>query len=118
MMRTLSQTNPSILGSGNKPKKGDEDLLTVKVVYTRVANGAPGTTTKTWPGNLIGALAYFRPDSVIALDGEEVRVDLVYIWPGGLEEHEALKVWRQSRTGLGYSMTGIGGPYTAAAEGW
>ena len=94
-------------------------MLTVKVIYTRLPDGAHGTTTKTWPGNfLIGALTHFRPDSMIALDGEEVRVDLVYIWPGDLEEHETLKVWRQSRTGLGYSMTGIAGPYTAAAEGW
>lgn len=93
-------------------------MLTVKIDYTRLSNGYHGSIIAKYPGNLIGALAYFRPDSVIALDGEEVRVDLVYIWPGGLEEHEALKVWRQSRTGLGYSMTGIRGPYTAAAEGW
>lgn len=93
-------------------------MLTVKVIYTHLNSGAPGTTTKEWPGNLVGALAYFRPDSVITLDGQEVRVDLAYIWPGGLKEHEALKVWKQSRIGLGYSMTGIKGPYTAAAEGW
>lgn len=110
--------NPNIPGSGNKSKKGSENLLTVKVIYTRLSDGSHGTTTKTWPGNLTGALAYFHPDSMIELDGEKIRVDLVYIWPGDLEEHEALKVWRQSRTGLGYSMTGIGGPYTAAAEGW
>ena len=93
-------------------------MLTVKVVYTPMKGGAPKTTTKMWTGNLIGALAYFRPDSVIKLDSEEVRVDLAYIWPGGLSEAEALKVWRQSRAGLAYSMTGIKGPYTASAEGW
>lgn len=93
-------------------------MLTVKVVFTPMKGGSPKTTTKEWPGNLVGALAYFRPDSVITLDGQEVRVDLAYIWPGGLKEHEALKVWKQSRMGLGYSMTGIKGPYTAAAEGW
>lgn len=93
-------------------------MLTVKVVCTPMKGGAPKTTTKMWPGNLIGALAYFRPDSVIKLDSEEVRVDLAYIWPGGLSEAEALKVWRQSRAGLAYSMTGIKGPYTASAEGW
>lgn len=98
--------------------KGSDNLLTVKVVCTPAKGGTPKTTTKTWPGNLIGALAYFRPDSMITLGGEEVRVDLVYIWPGELEEHEALKVWRQSRAGLGYSMTGIRGPYTTSIEGW
>lgn len=29
-----------------------------------------------------------------------------------------LKVWKQTGDGLSYSMTGIGGPYTATAEGW
>lgn len=93
-------------------------MLTVKVIYTHLNSGTPGTTTKEWPGNLVGALAYFRPDSVIALDGEEVRVDVAYIWPGGLSEREALKVWKQTGGGLSYSMTGIGGPYTSTAEGW
>mgnify|MGYP005800336189 FL=1 len=93
-------------------------MLTVKLIYTRLLDGRRGAITQTWASNLTSALAYFRPDSVIALDGEEVRVDLVYIWPGDLEEHETLKVWKQSRIGLGYSMTGIGGPYTATAEGW
>lgn len=93
-------------------------MLTVKIIYTHLSDGTHGTNTREWTGNLISALAYFRPDSVIALDGEEVRVDLVYIWPGGLSEEEALKVWKQSRSGLGYSMTGVGGPYTATAEGW
>lgn len=93
-------------------------MLTVKVVYTRLSNGYHGSIITKYPGNLISALTHFRPDGVIEIGGGEVRIDFVYVWPGGLEEHEALKVWRQSRIGLGYSMTGIGGPYTAAAEGW
>lgn len=93
-------------------------MLTVKIDYTCLSNGYHGSIITKYPGNLINALAYFRPDAVIKLDHEEVRVDTVYIWPGGLSEEEALKVWKQSRSGLGYSMTGIGGPYTATAEGW
>lgn len=93
-------------------------MLTVKLIYTRLLDGRRGAITQTWASNLTSALAYFRPDAVIKLDHEEVRVDTVYIWPGGLSEEEALKVWKQSRSGLGYSMTGIGGPYTATAEGW
>lgn len=93
-------------------------MLTVKLIYTRLLDGRRETITQTWASNLISALAYFRPDTVIKLNHEEVRVDTAYIWPGGLSEEEVLKVWKQSRSGLGYSMTGITGPYTAAAEGW
>lgn len=93
-------------------------MLTVKFDYTRLSNGYHGSIITKYPGNLISALAHFQPDTVFEIGGGKVRVDFVYVWPDGLEEHEALKVWRQSRTGLGYSMTGIAGPYTAAAEGW
>lgn len=92
--------------------------MTVKVVYIHLPEGTPGTLTIGWPGELIKALDYFKPDSVINLKGKDARIDLVYIWPGDLEEHEALKVWRQSRAGLAYSMKGIRGPYTPAAERW
>lgn len=102
----------------SKCLKGSENLLTVKIVYTHLPDGIHGTNTGEWEGNLISALAYFRPGSVIELDGEETRVDVAYIWPGGLSEQEALKVWKQTGDGLSYSMTGIGGPYTATAEGW
>lgn len=98
--------------------KGSENLLNVKVIYTHLSDGTHGTNTREWTGNLISALAYFRPGSVIEIDGREVRVDVAYIWPGGLSEREALKVWKQTGDGLSYSMTGIGGPYTATAEGW
>ena len=98
--------------------KGSENLLTVEIIYTHLSDGTHGTNTGEWAGNLISALAYFRPGSVIEIGGREVRVDVAYIWPGGLSEREALKVWKQTGDGLSYSMTGIGGPYTATAEGW
>ena len=93
-------------------------MLTVKFDYTRLSDGYHGSIITQYPGNLINALAYFQPDTVFEIGGGEVRVDFVYVWPGGLEEHEALKVWRGSREGIAYSMKGIRGPYTPAAEGW
>ena len=91
-------------------------MLTVKIDYTCLSNGYHGSIITKYPGNLINALAYFQPDRVFEIGVGKARIDFVYVWPGGLEEHEALKVWRGSREGIAYSMKGIRGPYTPAAE--
>lgn len=96
--------------------KGSENLLTVKIDYTRLSNGYHGSIITKYSGNFItNVLMHLHPDSVIRIDEGVVRIDFVYIWPDDLEEHEALTVWRQSRIGLAYSETGIGGPYMYVA---
>lgn len=91
-------------------------MLTVKIDYTRLSNGYHGSIITKYPGNFItGVLTHFHPDGMIEIDESVLRIDFVYVWPDGLEEHEALKVWRYSRIGLAYSVTGIGGPYMYVA---